>query len=105
MLLLNLKDDGRGIQIDKLKRKAEQLKRWDKNEIAAWDEKQIAELIFEPGISTTESSNFTAGRGVGMDAIKARIEKLKGEIAVKYAKDEFCEFNIKIPLKNQIKKT
>ena len=64
---VTVKDDGRGIQIDKLRQKALESKKWKESDIKRWSEKQIAYTVFEPGISTLDSANMVAGRGVGLN--------------------------------------
>jgi len=93
---IKLNDDGKGIQIDKLRELAKKNTKW-KKEVDKWDDKQVAELIFEQGISTSEKSNLVAGRGVGMDGVKSRINKLGGNIEVQFEKNKFCKFIITIP--------
>ena len=93
-----LKDDGRGIQINKLKETAIKSGKWSTDEINSWDDKQIAELIFTSGISTTDNINMIAGRGVGMDGVKYRIQEYQGKINVNFSEGKYCEFEILLPL-------
>lgn len=96
---LSYKDDGKGLNLAKLKEKALALKNHTKAEIEKWNDHQIGELIFEPGISTIENTDMTAGRGVGMDIIKKKIEKTGGSIVFETKRDMFISFFIEIPLK------
>jgi two-component system chemotaxis sensor kinase CheA len=92
------KDDGRGIQIDKLRQIAIASGKWSKQEVGKWDTKRVAHTIFVPGITTLDSANIVAGRGVGMDLIKEKIIELNGKIELDYAENKYCEFRITIPL-------
>jgi two-component system chemotaxis sensor kinase CheA len=92
-----IKDDGRGLQIKKLREKAKTSGKWKKYEIEKWDEKQITDTIFISGISTLERADFGAGRGVGMDIVKEKVNNFVGEIAVNYEYGQFCEFIITLP--------
>jgi ligand-binding sensor domain-containing protein/signal transduction histidine kinase len=93
-----LRDDGRGLQIEKLKQKAVQSGKWKEEEINSWNDQQIAELIFTSGITTSDKVDMTAGRGVGMDGVKHRLQEHHGEIHVYFDKDKFCEFEITLPV-------
>jgi ligand-binding sensor domain-containing protein/signal transduction histidine kinase len=92
-----LRDDGRGIQIKKLKEKALQSGKWDKEEIEKWDDNKTAELIFASGISTAEQVDMIAGRGVGMDGVIHRLKEYRGEIQVHFTEGQYCEFEIILP--------
>jgi two-component system chemotaxis sensor kinase CheA len=95
---LTFKDDGRGIQIDKLRKKAIDSGKWPKPEVEKWNDKQIANTIFESGISTLDSANMVAGRGFGMDLVREKIKEFNGNIELDFASNRYCEFKITIPL-------
>jgi putative methionine-R-sulfoxide reductase with GAF domain/signal transduction histidine kinase len=90
-------DDGRGLHIGKLKEKAIASQKWTVSEIDQWDEKEIAGTMFEPGISTSETTDLVAGRGVGMDIIRHKVESHNGEILVDYQKGKFIVFTVVLP--------
>ena len=94
---IRLRDDGRGIQIERLKETAIKSGRWKAEEIDQWSHQQIADLIFISGITTSEKANMLAGRGVGMDGVKHRIIEHQGEIHVHFDQDKYCEFEINLP--------
>jgi HPt (histidine-containing phosphotransfer) domain-containing protein len=94
-----LVDDGRGIQVNKLREKAIESEKWSEAEVKSWSDQETAETIFQTGISTLESANLIAGRGVGMDLVKEKIESIGGEIMLKYLEGQSCEFVISMPLK------
>jgi ligand-binding sensor domain-containing protein/signal transduction histidine kinase len=93
-----LRDDGRGIQLEKLKEKAVQSGKWDANEINKWDTKKVVDLIFTSGISTARFVGMVAGRGVGLEGVKHRIQEHHGEISVRFDQGKYCEFEICLPL-------
>ena len=97
-------DDGRGIDLAKLVEKLKNSKRWDDKKLASLSDKEIAQMIFESGVSTNDTVTKISGRGVGLDAVKSKIEKYKGEIELNYKKGEFCQFNIKLPFKDSKEK-
>ena len=92
-----VRDDGIGLQINKLRQEAKALGQWKKDKIDKWTNEHIIEVIFLQGISTSQKANHVAGRGVGMSIIKEKIEKAKGHIEVEFKENEFCEFTISIP--------
>ena len=96
-----LKDDGRGIEINKLREKAITLGKWSKQEISNWDDKQLVKLIFQSQFSTSQEADMLSGRGIGMNIVKKTVEKCKGAIEVCYEKGKFCEFSISLPTHSQ----
>ena len=96
-IIIKLKDDGQGLQLDKIRDKALASKKWTADELSQWNDEKIADLIFESGISTAEKTNLTAGRGIGMGIVKQKIDDIKGSININYKTGEFTEFTIKIP--------
>lgn len=97
-IVVEIRDDGRGLDHDKLKRKAvekglitvEEAKGMDKE--AAWG------LVFKPGFSTAEKITSISGRGVGMDVVKTNIEKLNGIINIDSEIGVGTSFKMKLPL-------
>ncbi len=97
-LAIYLKDDGRGLQLDQLRQKAIKSGYWSAEEVNSWDEKTASELIFHPSISTAAEAGLHAGRGVGLDAIRKKIEQYNGSIEVDFKPDQYCKFRIDLPL-------
>ncbi|HOV13805.1 MAG TPA: chemotaxis protein CheA [Spirochaetota bacterium] len=96
MITINVSEDGRGIDVEKIRKKA-----IEKGLIAS--DKSIKEqdaysLIFEPGFSTAEKVTSVSGRGVGLDVVKKNIEKLSGTIRVTSELGKGTTFAIKLPL-------
>jgi ligand-binding sensor domain-containing protein/signal transduction histidine kinase len=96
-----LSDDGRGIHVDKLREKVIESGKWSEGEVMTWSDQQIAETIFQPGVSTLESANLVAGRGVGMDLVKDKIESVGGEIILNFQQGQSCEFIILMTSKKE----
>jgi len=99
--IIRVWDDGNGIDTKRLRDIAKKLKIADAKKIAGWDEDELVEVIFHQGASTSETADQIAGRGVGLTSVKDKLNKLSGEILVKFKKDIFSEFVVTIPLKNQ----
>jgi two-component system, chemotaxis family, sensor kinase CheA len=95
-LVIELQDDGRGIDPDKIYKKAV-----EKGVIAAgaaMSRDEILTLIFAPGFSTAEKVTSVSGRGVGMDVVKRNIDKLRGKIEISSEVGRGSTFKIKLPL-------
>jgi ligand-binding sensor domain-containing protein/signal transduction histidine kinase len=97
------RDDGCGLQLEKLRAKAKTSGHWPAEEIDCWTNKQLAEVIFKSGISTSENVGLVAGRGVGMDLVKDKIDRLGGTITIDSKPGSYCEFTIKLPLNKETK--
>jgi ligand-binding sensor domain-containing protein/signal transduction histidine kinase len=92
------KDDGQGLKIEKLRQKAKDSNKWEISEIEGWTEDQVAESIFISGISTSDKVDMAAGRGVGMDIIKKKIDNHQGKIKINFSEGQYCEFIVTLPL-------
>ena len=96
--ILNYEDDGHGLDTDRILEKARKSGIWSKKELDSWNKDKIHESIFHAGISTADKVNLTAGRGIGMNIIKKKLEKIGGEINVTSESNQFTRFEILIPL-------
>jgi len=95
-VVIEISDDGRGLDAAKLKAKAVQ-----KGLIAAekeLSENEIFNLIFEPGFTTAAQVTNVSGRGVGMDVVRRHIEKLRGRIEIRSSVGRGSAFLLKLPL-------
>jgi two-component system chemotaxis sensor kinase CheA len=81
-VVIEISDDGRGINLDKLMRKAVETGVASQEEINALSHDEILKLIFHPGLTTAEEVTEISGRGVGMDVVKSVMDRLKGRVAV-----------------------
>lgn len=95
-VILEISDDGAGIDTEIVRKKAIQ-KGLVSNEDELSD-KEITDLIFHPGFSTTEKITDVSGRGVGMDVVSKAIKALRGEILIDTQKGSGTTFRIKLPL-------
>lgn len=98
-LMFIIADDGKGIDIEKIKKKAIEQEMYTKEEISELPERNIIDLIFEPRFSTNDDVDNLSGRGVGLSAVKDEVNKLDGSIEVKTQKGLGTAFKIKIPMK------
>lgn len=96
MIVITIQDDGKGLQIDKIKAKA--IERGLIKDNDHMTNKEIFSLIFESGFSTAEKVTNISGRGVGMDVVKKSIVKLKGIIELDSEIGKGTTTTIKLPL-------
>jgi two-component system chemotaxis sensor kinase CheA len=95
-IVVGISDDGRGLDPNKIFKKAVErgLVKADTN----LSDKEIYQLIFEPGFSTAEKITDISGRGVGMDVVKKHVEKLRGRIEITSAVNQGTTFYLHLPL-------
>ncbi|BCJ95691.1 chemotaxis protein CheA [Anaerocolumna cellulosilytica] len=96
-VLITIKDDGRGLNKDKILTKAKKTGLLDKRESNLTD-KEIYKLILLPGFSTKEKSTEFSGRGVGMDVVMKNLETIGGSLGVESRAGEGTTITLKIPL-------
>ncbi|RDB35855.1 MAG: hypothetical protein DCC88_08105 [Spirobacillus cienkowskii] len=96
MIVITIQDDGKGLQVDKIKAKA--IERGLVKDNEHMTNKEIFSLIFESGFSTAEKVTNISGRGVGMDVVKKSIVKLKGIIELDSELGKGTTTTIKLPL-------
>lgn len=97
-ILIDVVDDGRGIDDARLVEKAIANGIIDAAEAKRLTRRERTALIFEPGISTAESVTAISGRGVGMDVVRANIERIGGAIGVESAPGEGTRVTLRVPL-------
>jgi two-component system, chemotaxis family, sensor kinase CheA len=95
-VVIDLSDDGGGLDKDRILAKATQKGLVDANK--SLSESEIYQLIFLPGFSTTENVTDISGRGVGMDVVRRNIEQLKGRIEITSERGRGTVFSIRLPL-------
>jgi two-component system, chemotaxis family, sensor kinase CheA len=97
-IVITVADDGRGVDPTKVGARAAERGLITAEEAAALDAAGAVELLFAPGFSTAEAVGDLSGRGVGMDAVRDRIRKLGGEVAVTSVHGEGTVAEIRLPL-------
>lgn len=95
---IRMKDDGRGINIDRVKQKALEKNLITEEGLKDLSPREAMNLIFAPGFSTAEKLTTISGRGVGMDIVKKKIEELKGRVEIRSEEGAGTEFSIYLPL-------
>ncbi|NLC68465.1 MAG: chemotaxis protein CheA [Clostridiaceae bacterium] len=95
---IEVEDDGQGINLEKVKEKAVEMGVIIREELNSLTEKQLLELLFLPSMSTTDTVSDLSGRGVGLDAVKAKIESLGGVVEINTRAGSGARFIIRLPL-------
>ena len=96
MIIIEIEDDGKGIDVKSVYNKAVEKEVIHPNKILS--DVEAFNLIFEPGFSTAEKITDISGRGVGLDVVRRQIEKLNGNVSVWSEKGKGTKFTVKIPL-------
>ncbi len=97
-VILEVEDDGSGINIEKVKAKAVQIGLITPEEAEKMTPAQATELIFRPGFSTADKVTELQGRGVGMDVVQNTIRRLKGTTNIETVSGKGTKFIISLPL-------
>ena len=95
-ILITLSDDGRGIDIEKIREKALAKNLINPDKMPSDDE--LIQLILHSGFSTADDVSQLAGRGVGMDVVNSEIRTLKGRLSIQSVPGQGSSFNIRLPL-------
>ena len=93
---IEIQDDGKGINIEKIKNKAIEKGIIENNNTLS--DKEILNLIFLPGFSTAEQVSGVSGRGVGMDVVKRKIADIRGQIKINSEVNKGTTITIKLPI-------
>ncbi len=97
-IIIEISDDGRGLNLDKIKEKCVINGVTTEAELENMSDHQINQFIFAAGFSTAEKVTSVSGRGVGMDVVKTNIDKIGGNVELKSVTGKGSTFLIKIPL-------
>ncbi|HWR36943.1 MAG TPA: chemotaxis protein CheA [Clostridia bacterium] len=97
-VIIEISDDGRGIDRGKVVAKALERGLLKQEDAARLNEAEALNLIFHAGLSTAEQVTEISGRGVGMDIVKGVMERLKGSVAIHTVLGEGTTFRLKLPL-------
>ncbi len=97
-VIIEVKDDGKGINAQKIKEKALNKGTITREQGDAMSDKEIIDLLFRPSFSTAEKISDVSGRGVGLDVVKTKIESLGGDVEVRTTVGQGSNFIIRLPL-------
>jgi chemotaxis protein histidine kinase CheA/ActR/RegA family two-component response regulator len=96
-LVIHVRDDGQGLDLAMIRRKAIENQLISESEAAAFSPEQTIDLLFEAGFSTASEVDDLSGRGVGLDAVKAQVRSLQGWVSVSHQPGEGTCFSLQIP--------
>ncbi|MDK9697717.1 MAG: chemotaxis protein CheW [Siculibacillus sp.] len=97
-IIIEIADDGRGLDMDKIRQKIVDNGLASEFELEKMSEAQIYKYVFAPGFSTATKVTNVSGRGVGMDVVKTNIDAIGGTVDLKSVPGKGTTFTIKIPL-------
>ena len=97
-VVIEISDDGRGIDPKKILQKALQQKIVSAEDAARFNEQDVLQLVFAPGLSTADEITEISGRGVGLDVVKSSLEALKGTVAIETKAGKSTTFRLLVPL-------
>lgn len=97
-VVIEVRDDGGGINVEKVKNKAVEKGTITEEQADLMTDKEAIELLFKPSFSTAEVISDVSGRGVGLDVVKTKIEALGGDIEARTKLGEGSNFIIRLPL-------
>jgi chemosensory pili system protein ChpA (sensor histidine kinase/response regulator) len=97
-IYIEVEDDGRGIDYEKVRKTAVDHGMLSSESAAELGERDLLDLLFQPGFSTAPRKTELAGRGVGLDVVKSNLALLNGEIEVESQKGLGTRFTLKVPL-------
>ena len=97
-VVIEVGDDGNGIDVEAVKRKAIERGTITPEQAEAMTDKEVIDLLFLPSFSTAKVVSDVSGRGVGLDVVKSKIEALGGDVSVKTKLGEGSTFSVRLPL-------
>ena len=96
--MVTVADDGRGLDLEAIKQTALRQKLRSKEELEAMTTAELHALLFASGFSTRKAISDISGRGIGMDVVRATVERLKGTISLDSTPGKGCEIHIELPV-------
>ena len=101
-VVITVRDDGRGIDPDRLRKKAVDSGWYSPEAASALSDQEAVELIFHPGMSTAEKITEISGRGVGLDVVRTRLREHNGDVKVESKVGEGTTFRLEIPIRRAV---
>ena len=101
-VIIEIIDDGKGINPQKIKEKALSLKKYPSEEIMNMSDQELIRLVFQPGFSTAENVSELSGRGVGMDVVYKNLSKIGGVVNIESEVGKGSRVIIRLPLTQAI---
>jgi chemotaxis family two-component system sensor histidine kinase/response regulator PixL len=102
--IIEIRDDGRGIDFERLRAKAIELEWLTPQQASVANSSQLLEFLFQPGFSTASQVSELSGRGVGLDVVRSELRSIKGTVSIASELGKGTTFTLKIPLTLNIAK-
>ncbi len=97
-VVIEITDDGKGIDPSAIRKKAAERGVFDETTLAGMSDREVVGLVFKPGFSTAEKVTDVSGRGVGMDVVQSNLKKVGGAVDIDSKPDKGTTIRIKLPL-------
>jgi two-component system chemotaxis sensor kinase CheA len=97
-IVIEIADDGRGLDLARVRARALERGLATEAEIAAMRDEEVARFVFRPGFSTAEAVTSVSGRGVGMDVVRSNIERIGGTVDLQTVQGQGTTVTVRIPL-------
>ena len=97
-IVIRIQDDGKGLQVDRIKAKALSRGIASEAELASMDPRDVLNMVFLPGFSTADKVTDVSGRGVGMDVVRTNIRRINGSVEIDSQIGKGSVITIKLPL-------
>lgn len=97
-LKITVEDDGRGIDYDKIRKKAIEMNFTQEKQIMEMSEHELQQFLYQAGLSTRDTVSELSGRGVGLDVVRMDMEKIKGKIHIYSEKNKGTKFELTVPM-------
>ncbi len=97
-IFIEVTDDGKGFDVERIRRRAAEMGLLGAEDARRLTEKEAADMVFLPGFSTAAVVDEISGRGVGLDVVKATIERLGGVVSVEWTPGKGTTFTLRLPL-------
>jgi len=97
-IIIEVEDDGRGLNREKILSKAQERGLLENGDPAEMTDQEVWNLIFLPGFSTADKVTEVSGRGVGMDVVRRNIESLRGKVEIKSSPGQGSTIRMRLPL-------
>ncbi|UCF64161.1 MAG: Hpt domain-containing protein [bacterium] len=97
-VVIVVEDDGKGIDLEKIRSRIAELKILGKEEIDKLSDHELYEFLMYPGFSTAAEVGTLSGRGIGLDIVRSQIHKLKGDLRIYSESAKYTRFSIRVPI-------
>ena len=97
-VIIEVFDDGKGINVEEVKKKAREKGILGDAELATLPAREAMNLVFAAGLSTAKKVSNVSGRGVGMDVVKTNVEKMNGQVSIDSEEGKWTKLTMRLPL-------